>query len=580
MADFLIRNGDFLCGICIAPDGPATAVTAAGELVRCLSAASGVQQTIRYGLPEKGEICLGAKSADCAAEELRIEVKDDILWVDGGKRGIIYGVYELLEQLGFRFLTADCEVIPKAAQLTVDDNLNICQKPAFEYRCTSWREANVKSAPRYRLNAVLDQEIPESWGGSVNYEGGFVHTLGELAEMEKIDGEYTDRQPCLTDEKTFQTVVKNIRKKLQANPAAGIVSVSQNDSHPGVGGCGCANCRAIDEAEGTPMGSLLHFVNRVAQELEPEFPDLAIDTLSYAYTQKTTAHMDARDNVIIRLCASGKAVVYPLETEDPGFTDSLRKWAKHCKRIYIWDYTTNFRSYHNPFPNFGILRQNALLFAQNNVQGVFEQGNHQTTNGEFGALRAYLFGKLLWDPYMSEETYQRHINEFMEGFYGPGWKHIRRYFDRLHAGAQGDHSGINFVDPSKRFVDPELEGTHKEKVDSFLKKARADFAAATAEADETQRKRIKQTEIQVDVYEWYVRYNELNAFAEDDPDRTAALQALYTAGVNLYAHVLSFGITLMYEDIFARTVFLTEMPDLTAHPFSWGNKTPDKDIIL
>jgi len=586
MTEFLIRNKGKLCGICVASAAPATALTAAGELVRYLSMQSGMNLTFYCGNPKTGDICIGAESGDCGADELRLKVRDGILWIDGGKRGIIYGVYELLERLGFRFLTADCDVIPKGEVLAAAGDLQVVQKPVFEYRCTSWREANVKSAPRMRLNAVLDHEIPESFGGSINYEGAFVHTFGDLAEMEKIDGEYTDRQPCLTDEKTFQTVIKNIRKRLKANPAAGIISVSQNDSHPGVGGCSCPNCKAIDDAEGTPMGSLLHFVNRVAAELEPEFPNLAIDTLSYAYTQKTTAHMDARDNVIIRLCASGKAVAYPLEQEDPGFTESLRNWAKHCKRIYIWDYTTNFRSYHNPFPNFGILRQNALLFAENNVKGVFEQGNHQTTNGEFGALRAYLFGKLLWNPYMSEEEYQKHINEFLEGYYGAGWQHIRSFFDRLHRAAQGDHSGINFVDPSKRFTDPDLEGTHEQKAASFLKKAREEFAAAMEAADEVQRNRIKQSEIQLDVYEWYLCLGKLNAAeaAEKTEKQQAewekARQALYTAGANLYAHVLPFGITLMYEDIFHRTVFLTEMPDFTAHPFSWGNKNPDRDIIL
>jgi len=580
MTAFVLRNKEQLCEICVSVKAPKTAVTAAGELVRLLGAQSGIRPLFYYGEPKEGCICLGAKSDDCDSDELRIEVAEGILWIDGGKRGIIYGVYEMLERLGFRFFAEDCEVIPKGEELLFEAKEKIVQKPAFEYRCTSWRGASVKTAPKLRLNAVLDKKIPESWGGDICYEGGFVHTLGDLAELGKIDGEYTDRQPCLTDEKTYQTVMKNIRKLLAKNPAAGIISVSQNDTHPGFGGCTCEKCKAIDDAEGTQMGSLLYFVNKVAAELEEEYPDLAIDTLSYAYTQKTTAHMNARDNVIIRLCASGRAVVTPLSEADPGFTDSLYQWAKHCKRIYIWNYTTNFRSYHNPFPNFGILRKDALMFAQNNVKGVFEQGDHQTINGEFGVLRAYLFGKLLWDPYMSEETYQRHIDEFMEGYYGPGWKHIRSFFDRLHASVQGELVGINFVDPTRKFADPETEGTYEERVASFLQKARTDFNNAARMADEVQRGHIRLSEIQLDIYEWYMHFNRVEALSDQDPAKQDAKKALYEAGANLYAHVVANGITLMYEDIFGRTVFLEEPVDYTDHPYTWGNKNAERDIVL
>ncbi|MBQ7839368.1 MAG: hypothetical protein IJ390_02620 [Lachnospiraceae bacterium] len=69
-----------------------------------------------------------------------------------------------MEQLGYRFLAEDCEVFPKAEELEVSADLNICQKPFFEYRCTSWIGANVKTAPKMRLNACLDERIPESWG--------------------------------------------------------------------------------------------------------------------------------------------------------------------------------------------------------------------------------------------------------------------------------------------------------------------------------------------------------------------------------------------------------------------------------
>ena len=33
----------------------------------------------------------------------------------------------------------------------------------------------------------------------------------------------------------------------------------------------------------------------------------------------------------------------------------------------------------------------------------------------------------MWNPYMSEEEYNRHMNEFLEAYYGAGWVYIRQY---------------------------------------------------------------------------------------------------------------------------------------------------------
>ena len=187
MSNFIISNKEFICSICITETAPATAITAAGELVRCLAAQTGKKAAIYQGTPKAGDICLGAKSAECGADELYIAAEDGILYIDGGKRGIIYGAYELLEQLGCRFFAEDCEILPQAEELTVSGELNIHQKPVFEYRNTSWHGVSVKNAPKMRVNACNGGNIPESWGGGLHYQG-FVHTLGDRAEMEKIDG--------------------------------------------------------------------------------------------------------------------------------------------------------------------------------------------------------------------------------------------------------------------------------------------------------------------------------------------------------------------------------------------------------
>ena len=568
MRSFMIAGPSGPCPIVISANAPETASYAAGELRRLLAMQCGVEPDLRCGAPVPGAIVLGAHSEGLEIEELRIRVVDGALCVDGGKRGLIYGVYELLENLGFRFFAEDCEKVPADECLSLPADTDIRQKPLFEYRCTSWIAATQNTLQKMRLNAYLGGDIPAQYGGGHRYIG-FVHTLGELAEMEKIDGEYTDRQPCLTSEDTYQKVIKNLRKRLGSDPGEAIASVSQNDSHAWSAGCQCENCKKLDEREGTPMGSLLTFVNRVADELGPEFPDLAIDTLSYAYARKAPKTIRPSKNVIIRTCTPGVSVTRPISVEAPDFVENLEQWAKLTDRIYIWDYTTNFNSYHNPFPNLRVIRENVRFFADHNVKGVFEQGDQQTVNGEFGVLRAYLFGKLLWDPYMDEETYNRHIDEFLEGYYGAGWRHIRAFIDRLHDDA-GVISSVNYVDPPRIIYDRSGDGTTLERAGRFLEMGRADFAAAMKEADPVSRRRIAAAAAQLDLYEWYLLYDAYQVLDEGDPARGGLKDRLYTTGQRLYARALSSRFRLMYEDIFARTSFGEKGVNYLSNPADWG----------
>ena len=88
------------------------------------------------------------------------------------------------------------------------------------------------------------------------------------------------------------------------------------------------------------------------------------------------------------------------------------------------------------------------LFADSNVKKVYEQGNWQTTSGEFSELRGYLISRLLWDPYMSREEYYAYMDEFLLDYYGEGASKIREYIDYMQKVTADTHVGI-YDSPSK-----------------------------------------------------------------------------------------------------------------------------------
>lgn len=384
-----------------------------------------------------------------AEDSYKIEADKNGMTVTGDKNGVLYGVYNFLEKYaGIRFFTPTLETCPKG-DIVIPEGLVLEHNPPMKARRLTWH--CIASSPEWCVKHGINfgVNIPEELGGQrLNYGKLFVHTINLLAETTYPHPAY-GTNPCVTDPEVLAKVIKNVRKALEENPAINIVSVSQNDFE---GYCHCPNCRKIEEEEGSPAGPLLRFVNAVAEDIEKDYPNVTIDTLAYKYTQKTPKITKPRHNVCIRLCSINCCFTHPLDNKDcprsQKFYNDIVDWGKICDKLHIWDYTTNFHYYISTFANFGVLHKNMRFFAENNVVSMFPQGNGQGASGEFGELRAYLLAKLMWDPYMSEEIYYTHMDEFLEAYYGAGWKYIRKFIDKTTELAANGGFRINKADES------------------------------------------------------------------------------------------------------------------------------------
>jgi len=384
--------------------------------------------------------------AQLGPEEIVIQTKGNRLLLAGGRpRGTLYAVSRFLQdQCGARWWTPWASRIPQKPTLGLT-NLSVRAKPAFESRDPYWFPAfNRQWAVRNFSNSQSAQ-IPPEWGGCVRYKG-FVHTFYALVPPEKHFAEHpewfsliqgkrtTERaQLCLTNPKLREFVLGQVKEWLRESPQASILSVSQNDWH---GACQCADCKALDEAEGNHSGTMLDFVNWIAEKIEPEFPAVAIDTLAYQYTRKPPKTLRPRPNVIVRLCSIECNFREPLEhPSNASFAADIEGWSKIAQRLYIWDYTTDFGHYVQPHPNWFTLGPNLRFFQQHHVRGVFEEGAYQSYGSEMAELRSWLLAQLLWNPHQDDRAL---IDEFLQGYYGPkAAQEIRKYLDLMHEASRG-----------------------------------------------------------------------------------------------------------------------------------------------
>jgi hypothetical protein len=375
---------------------------------------------------------------------------DDLILAGGSPRGTCYAVYTFLEDVvGCRWWTPRAWGMPWKRTLKVK-SLSIRYAPPLQYREPFWFVAFDPVWAAWNKANGIRAGGDEAHGGRHVYEG-FVHTFYSLIPPGKyfqahpewfseINGQRTfaKAQLCLTNEEMRRELVKNLRERLRLNPRATIASVSQNDCY---NHCTCANCRAVDEEEGSPAGSLLRFVNAVAADVESDFPEITIDTLAYQYTRKPPRITRPRHNVIIRLCSIECSFGKPLNHPDNrAFLEDLQGWSKIAGRLFIWDYTTDFAHYVQPHPNYHVLGPNIRLFVENNVRGVFEQGAYQSPGAEMAELRAWLLAKLLWNPTLDAERLRK---EYLKNYYDRAAKYISNYMALLEKAvlASGDKLG-------------------------------------------------------------------------------------------------------------------------------------------
>jgi len=458
----LAENGQAKAVIVVAPGASEPVQYAAKELADFLGQITGARFEIANGKrPDGSAICVGpqaARSVDptfltggLGHEGIVIKtVKDDLILAGGEPRGTLYAVYTFLEDyLGCRWWSSTESTIPKKPTIEIGQ-IDVRYTPILEYRESFWFDAfDGDWAVRSKCNGNSER-LDAKRGGKHIYEG-FVHTFYPLIPPEKyfdthpewfseIDGKRTTKraQLCLTNEAMRQELLKNLRARLRANPTATIASVSQNDWH---GNCQCAKCAAIEKKEGSPAGLMLRFVNAVAEDIEEEFPHVAVSTLAYQYTRKPPKYVKPRPNVIVRLCSIEASFSVPLDHErNKPFRDDIVGWSKICNRLYVWDYVTNFRHYIMPHPNLRVLGPNVKFFADHSVKGLFEQGAYTTNGAEMAELRAWVLAKLLWNPNLDGDAL---TNEFIEGYYGPAAPHIKAYLKVTHEAAEtsGDWLG-------------------------------------------------------------------------------------------------------------------------------------------
>lgn len=421
----LVKNNKPLSRIICLDDSSATK-EAADLLNDFIQRISDTTLPVKTGAqPKRGDVVIGERTTEVGEDGFVIECADGFLHIrSGGDKGAIYGVVTLLEKyLGVSYYAKDIYTLQKSGDIKLPA-FRDAETPAFRYRQTfSYGNEDPVYTKWFRLEKPNDVFVPGMW----------VHTFDKILPSDvygKAHPEYYSfikgkRQPgnhsqwCLTNPEVFELVSHKIDSIFKVYPEAGMISVSQNDGNDTY--CSCPECKAVDDYEGSHSGSLIYFMNKLAER----FPDKSFSTLAYLYTVQPPKHVKPLPNVNIMLCDIDCKREVPLTDNASGreFVEALEGWSQISNNIFIWDYGINFDNLVAPFPNFHILQKNIQLFKRHHATMLFEQVNG-TKGTDFAEMRAYMLAKLMWNPELDADSL---TNSFMEGYYGKAAPYLYQY---------------------------------------------------------------------------------------------------------------------------------------------------------
>ena len=443
------------------PDASPAEVNAANILAATLSEITGLPYAAAEAAApsDANEILVGQISgvdvSQAGTDGYVIEARgESIAIAGGGSRGVLYGVYHFLQKyFDCRWYTANLRVIPKGpAEIAAVENEQFAP-PIPDFRDTDWMScSDLTFSVANGLNGNPRRGgFSAEWGGSYGYvygsSGGYVcHTMPgmlipysffttnkEWFAYREDTGERQSTQLCLTNPDMRAEMIREVRALLARNggqPVSEqvIISVTQADNEEY---CQCEKCKAVDAEEGSHAGTMIRFINAIAEDVAEDYPWALIDTFAYTYTRTPPKITKPLPNVIVRLCSIECCFAHPLDDpncpDNAAFVKDIEGWRAICDNLYIWDYTTNYMHFNCVFPNLHVLQKNMQFFARHDIKGIYEEGNY-TRQGDtdFGHLRAYLLARLMYNP---DIDYEAEMNGFLKAQYGGGWQYVHEFID-------------------------------------------------------------------------------------------------------------------------------------------------------
>ncbi len=445
----LVRDGQPAAVIVLPGEARKLETLASEELVEHLRTMTGAELPVVVGpaVPEgMVPLYLGtAADADLDAPGIEagrnpstftVRVRPDRVDIRGlSEEGTLFGVYEVLEQIGFRWYMPGeyGRVVPEGRTVTLAEQVET-QAPSIIWRQLQHLDSRVPWARRARLGGE------ERVTGRHGIPGLGREAFKEHPEWYSFDaarGERRPRQDCLSNPEVLQRAIEGIRA--EAARQGGAVQYVGAASHDGGGYCQCEKCKALDRGVYDPTADresmsdrYIWFFNQVLEALKEEFPNLHIVHYTYG------AHMMPPE---IEMNPRIVPVFAPITVDRLRGMDNPMSPDRHLLRWLIDEYARRgveemyYRGYyHNlacpqfPLSQLDQIEHETRAFARKGITVMRVENIHTSWSSAF--LDLYVATRMMWNV---DTDVSALLDEFYRLYYGAAEKPMRAYHEQLEA---------------------------------------------------------------------------------------------------------------------------------------------------
>jgi hypothetical protein len=446
-------------------------------------------------------------------------VGENLLLTGGRPCGTLYAVYEFLEkQVGCHWLDRNTDVVPAKPTLVLPE-LQIQGRPTFWAReiYVAYGQATptAEMAKRQEMFELRNKAVPPRTGSPGRSHTAALYINGDKwfaghPEYFSLDAQ-GQRVPalngsgpgqlCLTHPDVRRIVLEQLRAFIAKDRAEAaetgslpprVYDISQEDVYDGH--CRCPDCQAIATREGGESGPVIDFINAIAAGIEPDYPDILVQTFAYNLTARPPKTLRPRGNVMVRWCDTydnGTAtsdLVRPLAHPfNAAHHDELAGWGRIATHLAVWDYWITFGYYLFPAPYCMVqcIGPDLRFFAAQHVENLFCESEEEHEPGEnFTALKYWLGYQLMVNPYQPEAPL---IRTFLDGYYGAAAPQLDAYLTYLQKRieTQADNMRVHAAPHNLRYLDLDFFLTCEMLFDA----AEASVTAGSLEGLHAQRER-------------------------------------------------------------------------------------------
>lgn len=502
----LLENGEVKVTV-VYSEGASESLIAAADFMAAtlerMSGSNGVRTAVKEGGESGFSIYVGraANSAlidlsDVKDDGYKLEIKPEGIYIVGKTDDAARnGIYDFLEtHLECMYVSPEKTYVPLCPTVklaleekTVNPTITWRKVYQFESLLNGWYE-------RLKMNGTVVKEGENSielyneWGTWCHSSFEFVPPekyfdehpeyyakfLGKRRYQFNVLGRTFPTHLCYTNEEVYQIAEAELVKRIEANPEVKFWDFSIMDTYFAT--CRCKECKKFNKEAGSEMGTLLAFLNRLADAIRDDYPDVYLSTLAYQRVKNPPKNMKCAPNLCINVCAFPGTQSYPYSTEggikaSREFAERVVEWGKICDNILVWDYVVNFTHLKLPFPNFEFQKENLEFYLENNIRFVFHQGSREPMD-ENAEMRTYLLSRQLWDKDVDLLALAK---KYVAVVYGDAAGLVEEYMDTANAAMIESGADLSLYDSPKKhkngYLAPKLTDKYLELTEKMLEVA-------------------------------------------------------------------------------------------------------------